>query len=292
MIHTLPDKKNHAGLTRTAWTKRAIPRALALPALALIAILLSGCNSHAGSTVIVAGSTSVQPYAEVLAEEFAHHSPEYEVDVQGGGSSAGITAARSGTADIGMSSRHLNEKEEDLWSVEIAKDGLSVIIHPGNPIENLTLDQIRDIYAGVITDWQSLGGNAAKIHLISREEGSGTRSAFEELVMSKIPITPRAIIQDSNGAVRQLVSDDRNSIGFISLGLVDLSVKAITLDGVEGTMDNVLNGSYSLHRPFLYVSAGEPAGPAKAFVDYTLSDEGQLLLMHEGLIPRTEGVEQ
>ncbi len=258
----------------------------------IISALAVSCGSASEYIIVVAGSTSVQPYAEVLAEEFAHSRPEIEVDVQGGGSSAGITAARSGTAEIGMSSRHLKDSEAGLWSVEIAKDGLVLIVHPSNPINDLSLDQIREIYAGDITNWSELGGADARIHLITREESSGTRSAFEELVMKKKPISPKAIVQDSNGAVRQLVSSDKRSIGFISLGLADDSVKAISLEGIRATMENVKNETYALHRPFLFVCADEPAGAAKLFVDYTLSAEGMGILIAEGLIPGSGGLSQ
>jgi len=270
------------------WGKKGV-HAAAFLLFAVFPFFLTACGNRAESSVIVAGSTSVQPYAEILAEEFAHYSPEIEIDVQGGGSSAGITAAETGAADIGMSSRDLNEKESALWAVEIAKDGLAVIINPGNPINNLTLDQVRDVYLGAVDNWSALGGNDARIHVIAREEGSGTRSAFESLVMGSGQITPRAIVQDSNGAVRQLVSDDLNSIGFISLGLVDHSVKAIDLDGVRASVDNVINGSYRLFRPFLFVSADQPTGSALEFIEFTLSPEGQQILSHEGLIPRMEG---
>ena len=256
---------------------------MAIGAMLLFTSLMSACG-HSSDAVIIAGSTSVQPYAEVLAEEYELLYPGCEIDIQGGGSAAGITAAESGTADIGMSSRDLNEKEQGLWSVEIAKDGLSIIVHPDNPIQNLSIDQVRDIYSAKITNWSELGGLNAKIHIIAREEGSGTRSAFESLVMGKEKITPKAIVQDSNGAVRQLVSDDINFIGFISLGLVDRSVKSLTLEGVSPTRENVINGSYSLYRPFLFVINGEPARLAKQFIDFTLSPEGQKILTHEGLV--------
>jgi phosphate transport system substrate-binding protein len=219
-----------------------------------------------------------------LAEEYKEIFGN-DVDVQGGGSSAGITAAESGTAEIGMSSRDLKDKEQGMWSVVIAKDGLAIIKHPDNPISNLTLEQVRDIYAAKITNWNELGGLDAKIHIIAREEGSGTRSAFEELVMDETYIAPKAIIQDSNGAVRQLVADDPNSIGFISLGLVDDTVKASLLDGVAPTSENVTNGVYSLYRPFLFVTNGEPTGLTNDFIDFVLSKEGQQLLINEGLVP-------
>lgn len=250
-----------------------------------IVILTSACSRNSDVGVIVAGSTSVQPYAEVLAEEYMILNPGAEVDIQGGGSSAGITAAKSGTADIGMSSRALNDEEKNMKSIEIAKDGLVVIVNPNNPIKNLTLNEIRDIYSASVTKWSELGGTDSKIHVITREEGSGTRSAFEELVMGETEITPKAIVQDSNGAVRLLVADDPNAIGFISMGLADETVKALQLDGVTATRENILDGSYTLSRPFLFVTLEEPTGNTKHFIDFVLSEEGQNLLSHEGLVP-------
>ena len=253
--------------------------------LLVFVILISACSRNNEVGVIVAGSTSVQPYAEVLAEEYMILNPGTEIDIQGGGSSAGITAATNGTSDIGMSSRELKDKEKSLNSIEIAKDGLVVIVNPKNPIHDLTLDQIRDIYSTSITDWNQLGGSKSKIHVITREEGSGTRSAFEELVMGDSEITPKAIVQDSNGAVRLLVADDPNSIGFISMGIVDETVKALSLEGVTATRESILDGSYTLSRPFLFVTLNEPTGQTKHFIDFVLSEEGQKLLSHEGLVP-------
>ena len=266
-----------------------LTRMAVITLLMLQVCLICGCKNIIGSGVIVAGSTSVQPYAEILAEEFMLLHPEYEIDIQGGGSSAGITAAQRGTAEIGMSSRALKEKEQGLIAIEIAKDGLAIIIHPSNPISDLTLSQIRDIYTGNVKDWSKLGGKPAKIHVFAREEGSGTRTAFEDLVMDKQRITSSAIVQDSNGAVRQLVCGDPNSIGFISLGLVDNTVKALSLDGVVPTRENVMNGTYSLFRPFLFVVNQNPAGLVKKFIDFTLSGEGQQMLINEGLIAAAEG---
>ena len=273
-----------------------------LTASVFLMFLTSSCGIKSEEMIIAAGSTSVQPYAEMLAESYAHLNPESEIDIQGGGSSAGIEAALSKTAEIGMSSRSLKDSElesfkdigQECYVVEIAKDGLAIIIHPDNPIQNLTAEQIRAIYTQETVNWKNLGGKDADIHVITREEGSGTRSAFEELVMDKNYITPKAIVQDSNGSVRLLVSDDVNSIGFISLGLVDPKkgqkpVKALYLDGVEATVENVRNGSYKLFRPFLFITVvdegGEPEGLTKKFIDFTLSSEGQQILINEGLIP-------
>ena len=252
------------------------------------ACVLSSCGNNVEHSITIAGSTSVQPYAEMLMEEFAHIRPDIAIDIQGGGSSAGITAVESGAADIGMSSRSLKEKESGLIPIEIALDGLAVIVHPKNPVSDLTAEQICDIYMAKITNWKDVGGNDAKIHIISREEGSGTRSAFEELLMEKKPVTPKAIVQNSNGTVRQLVCDDVNAIGFISLGLVEQlgtkPVKALAIDGVAASQENIENGSYKLYRPFLFVLKEEPQGATKEFIDYVLSEEGQKLLVDEGLI--------
>jgi len=257
--------------------------------LVLAAGLLSGCGSMNKEGIIVAGSTSVQPYAEVLAEEYMILHPDAVIDIQGGGSSAGIMAAQSGTSNLGMSSRVLKDEEKSLWYVEIARDGLAVIINPANPVQNLTLEQVSDIYSAKISDWSQLGGTKAKIHVITREDGSGTRDAFVSLVMGESNITPRAIVQDSNGAVKQLVADDPNAIGFISLGLVDVTVKALELDGVAASRENVMNGSYNLSRPFLFVALAEPTGQTKEFLDFVLSAEGQQMLINEGLISPSEG---
>jgi len=250
--------------------------------------LLTACGGGGEAAFVVAGSTSVQPYAEILAEEYAHLHPESVIDVQGGGSSAGITAVESGTADIGMSSRNLKEAEQHLWSVEITKDGLAIIVNPDNPVRNLTLEQLRGVYAADIVNWGQLGGPNTKIHIITREEGSGTRSAFEDMVMDGQRISPGAIVQDSNGAVRQLVADDRYSIGFISLGLVSVGqrpVEALHIDGIEASRENIINGSYKLFRPFLFVSKDEPIGPIKEFIDFIRSPDGKRILSDEGLIP-------
>ena len=256
--------------------------------LLLICIIPFTACARQEASVVIAGSTSVQPYAEILAEEYAVMYPDRVIDIQGGGSSAGIMAVGSGAAQIGMSSRSLKEEERHLWSVEIARDGLAIIINPANPVVSLSLEQIRYAYTAEITNWRELGGPDAAIHIITREEGSGTRSAFEELVMGDARITPRAIVQDSNGAIRQLVADDPNSIGFISLGLVntgDKPVKALQLDGVIAARENVINGSYPLFRPFLFISINEPSGHAGEFVEFILSPEGQSILSDEGLIP-------
>ena len=244
---------------------------------------LTGCSRNS-SGIIVAGSTSVQPFAEVLAEEYMRLHPGIQIDVQGGGSAAGIMATQSGTTDIGMSSRTLQGTETSLWSVEIARDGLAIIINPANPMRNLTIQQVSDIYSGKTTNWSVLGGKKSDIDVFTREDGSGTRSSFESLVMGKNQIMARAMVENSNGAIRQLVADDPAAIGFISLGLVDDTVKAVDLDGVVPTREHVVDGTYGLSRPFLFLTLKEPTGLVKDFIDFTMSSQGQQILYAQGLI--------
>lgn len=273
----------------TRLKKVRLVRALKIIAVVFIVTLNTGCAKKSANGLILAGSTSVQPFAEALSEAYMKIHSEISIDVQGGGSSAGIMSAQTNTADIGMSSRNLKDEEKTLWSVEIARDGLAVIIHPDNPINSLTVAQVRDIYAGVITNWSQLGGKDKEIHVITREEGSGTRSAFEGLVMNKVEIDPHSIVQDSNGTVRQLVGDDKYAIGYISLGLVNDNVKALELDGVVASRENVINGTYILSRPYLFVTAAEPVGEVKKFIDFVLSEEGKAILDLEGLITFDNG---
>lgn len=259
---------------------------LCLLACALVALpLLAGC-SRGGAGITVAGSTSVQPFAELLAEEYMREHPGAGINVQGGGSSAGVQAALTGAAAIGMSSRELKADEaRQLKPITIALDAIAIVVHPSNPVQELSVEQSMRIFAGQATNWQEFGGPNKTIDIVTREEGSGTRGAFQELVMGKVDISPGAIVQDSNGAVRQVVADDQNSIGYISLGLVNEQVKAVRTDGVIPTIDNVKAGTYKLVRPFLYVVKGEPPAEATSFIEYTLSPGGQQLLSAEGLVP-------
>jgi phosphate transport system substrate-binding protein len=234
--------------------------------------------------LIVAGSTSVQPFADRWAEVYMKKYPGRVVNVQGGGSSAGIQAARLGAAEIGTSSRELKPEEKDLTEIVVARDGLAIIVHPGNAVPEMTLDQVKQIFSGKIRSWSEFKGRPKAITVVTREEGSGTRGAFQELVMGKIRILKEAIVEDSNGTVREIVAGDPDSIGYISLGLVNDKVKALNLDGVEASDENILLNRYKLVRPFLFVTKGPAAAEAKDFIDFVLSPEGQDLIRKEGLI--------
>ena len=235
-------------------------------------------------TITIAGSTSVMPFTEKLAEYFMLDNPDYVIDVQGGGSTAGVQACLNGTVEIGMSSRHLKEDEKSLTDITICNDGIAIVVHPENPLNDLTIDQIRNIFNGRIKNWKELGWIDRKIDAVSREEGSGTRGSFEELIMKKVEIDDGIMVQDSNGSVKEVVATDPYALGYISMGLVDERVKGLSVEGISPTTENLKNGSYMIVRPFLFLINGEAGEKAQIFIDFVLSKEGQTILQKEGLI--------
>jgi phosphate transport system substrate-binding protein len=186
-----------------------------------------------------------------------------------------------------MSSRALMPDERDLISVPIAYDAIAIIVHPSNPLTNLSINQIKGIFARQITNWEEAGGRNHRLTLVTREEGSGTRESFQHLIMGKTEISLGALVQDSNGAIRQVIADDPNAIGYISLGLVNDRVKALRIDGVEANVENIKKRRYKFVRPFLFVFKTQPQGMARNFLDYILSPGGQKLLVQEGLVSAT-----
>jgi phosphate transport system substrate-binding protein len=234
----------------------------------------------------LAGSTTVQPLAEELAEAFMKLNPDVVIEIQGGGSSVGVTSAGEGTVDIGNASREIKssefEKFPDLQVFTIAYDGIAIVTRPDTKLNTLSVEQVRDIFAGEITNFSEVGGPNAPITVVSREEGSGTRAAFEELVMEsgdeEKVITEKALLQQSNGQVRTTVSTTPNSIGFLSFGFLDATTRPVPIDGVEPTVANVKTGSYTIFRPLNMLTNGAPNDLAQAFLDYILSDDGQAIV--------------
>ena len=265
------------------------------PLLCAALILSSGCSRASKSAITIAGSTSVEPFAELLAEHYMALHPGIEISVQGGGSSAGIRACQNKICAIGMSSRELNAEEKNLTEIVIALDAIALIVNAGNPVRRLTLEQARDVFSGRIRNWRELGGPDRPITAITREEGSGTRASFEEKVMvagrpkskdgkaEPAAFAPDALVQDSNGAVREIVASDPAAIGYISSGLVDERVAAVALNGATPTEAAIRSGKYPVVRQFLFLTNGEATGTAKEFINYVLSDSGQTALVEEGL---------
>ncbi|MGF7119366.1 phosphate ABC transporter substrate-binding protein [Methanobacterium oryzae] len=234
----------------------------------------------------IAGSTSVQPVAEKLAGRFEETHPNVRINVQGGGSSLGISSVSQGITDIGTSSRNLTSKEKSgLNEYIIGKEGIVIAINNQNNVNDLTKDQIRDIFSGKIKNWKEVGGPDLEIHVVTREEGSGTRSAFESIIMGNTDIRHDAIVQSSTEAVKQAVRQDPGAIGFVSLARMTNDVKALKIDGINPSEETVFNGSYSLQTPFIFVVKGEPTGIVKEFIDFTLSPEGQAIVKGEKVVP-------
>jgi len=251
----------------------------------LLLIAATGCSLDRKQGLTLAGSTSLQPFAEKWADAYVERHPGLSIHAQGGGSTAGVQAVMSGAAQIGMSSRSLTPEEAGrVRGIVVARDGIAIVAHPTLPLHDLLLEQVRAIYAGEVRNWRSLGGQDAPITVITREEGSGTRAAFEELVMGGRRIAASALVQDSTGAVRQMVASDPAAVGYISIGLVDHSIQALRLRGVDATEANIDAGKYPLVRPFLFVLPVGPGPVVHDFVAWITGPEGRELTRREGLL--------
>lgn len=268
-------------------------------------LLLTGCTSNetktdATQTVIkqkepltketltIAGSTTVQPIVAKAAEKYMLKKPNIIVSVQGGGSGTGIKMTAEGSADIGTSSRELTEEElsKGLKPYEIAADGIAVIVNPSNTITDLTKQQIKDIFSGKIKNFKEVGGPDREIVVVIREQGSGTRTSFEEIVMDKGKTnnTEKAEQQPSNGAVKSTIMSNPNAIGYVGAGYIDSTIKAVSVEGVAPTKENIKTGKYKISRKLYAVTKGEATGKTKDFIDYLLSEEGQKIVEEEGFV--------
>jgi phosphate transport system substrate-binding protein len=260
-----------------------------LALVALLTISLSPCLVEANEdelsgTITEDGSTSVLPLAEAFGRAFHELHPGVKVIYGGGGSGTGAKDCAQGLVDIGATSRELKISEADLISYPIARDGVAIIVHKDNPVDNLTLEEVARIYAGEVTDWKDAGGKPGKIRLYSREEGSGTRDTFEEKVMGEKDISKRAVYKSSNGEIQTAVASDPQGIGYVSLGYIE-GVKALSIEGVECTVESCKKGDYPIVRRLYFHTKGTPNEPVKAFIDFCRSKEGQKIAQEIGFIP-------
>lgn len=239
-------------------------------------------------SISMVGSTSMEKLANALSEAFMEEYPEVTVTAEFVGSGAGVEAVTNGTADIGNSSRSLKDEEKAAGVVEnvVAIDGIAVCVDPANEVANLTKEQLTNIYNGTVTNWKEVGGADEPIIVIGREAGSGTRGAFEELV-DLVDGCKYANELDSTGAVIAKVASTPGAIGYASLDALDDSVKALSLEGVEATAENIKAGNYFLSRPFVMATKGEISEQndlVQAWFDFVLGDEGQQVASEVGLI--------
>ena len=212
--------------------------------------------------------------------------------ISGLGSSAGIEAVSNGTADIATSSRGLTADEQQLGLVPsvMAHDGIAIIVSVDNPINNLSVEQLRDIYSGKITNWSEVGGNDVEIQLVNRDEASGTREAFNSIVMQGTPFDRSAAVLPGTGQVRDVVSRSEGAIGYISMGFVDskfasTSVKAISINEVVPTEESVASGEYPISRDLYFFTKGNPTGAAADYIAYIQSEEMDGLIREAGFVP-------
>lgn len=250
----------------------------------ITALIFFGCGKGKIS-ITLAGSTAFQPFAEKIADEYMKTNPNITITVQGGGSAVGIQSANSGAAQIGMADLvKLPDEAKGLTSTIVAQDGIAIVVNPGNKIENLSTDQVRDIFNGKIKNWKEIGGTNTPITVVSRESGSGTRSSFEKII-NGITLVNNAVIQNSNGTIRETVANDQNSIGYISHGILNEKVKALKIDNVECTTESIIAKKYNLVRPIFLLTKGAPSGEVKKFIDYILTQEIQSMIKKDGLLP-------
>ena len=289
--------------------------------LALCAALVAGCGNDTGSTatptpdqsteqqtdtpatdapteepsttvsgtVNTNGSTSMESVMLALQEGFREVQPDVQVQYTGSGSGAGITGAQQDTCDIGLASRDLHDDETGVTQITLAKDGIAIIVNPENPVADLSLEQIAQLFTGEITNWSEVGGNDAQVVPMGREAGSGTRDGFESITGTEDTCVYQNELT-STGEVIANVASNPNAIGYASLSAVDETVKALTVGGVAPTEETVLDGTYAIQRNFNFIisESTELSPAAQAFVDWATSTDAADLIASAGAVPVAE----
>ena len=244
--------------------------------------------SNGGSvTISISGSTSVGPLMEKIQEKYEEENNNVTLEIQQNGSGAGIKDVISGISEIGMSSRELKDEEKtSVQGTTVAYDGIALLVNTENPVSNISLEDVKKIYTGEITNWKELGGDDSPIVVVSREEGSGTRDAFQEIVGYKSEeLTKDATISDGSGAVKTTVAGNKNAIGFASFEYIDNTVKALSVNDIEPTAENVKAGDYKISRPFILVTKEDTLTEnGQKLMDFVLSTEGQQIVEENKLI--------
>jgi phosphate transport system substrate-binding protein len=236
----------------------------------------------------IAGGTAHIPVMKEAAEKIMQANPKIRITIAGGGSGVGVQKVGAGLVDIGNTGRPLTPAEISKYGLKtfpFAIDGVAVAVNPKNSVSALTSQQVKDIFAGKIKNWQEVGGADAPIHLFTRDEASGTRETFWKKALNKGPIDAKANIVASNGAMKLALSQDPQAIGYLGIGFVDQKVKAIKLDGADPTQENAKSGAYKVTRQLYMNTKGEPQPLVKAFIDYVKGPEGAKIIQKSGFIP-------
>ncbi|MDQ1239356.1 MAG: phosphate transport system substrate-binding protein [Thermodesulfobacteriota bacterium] len=239
-------------------------------------------------TLDIAGGTAHIPVMKDAAQKIMTLNSKIKITIAAGGSGVGVQKVAQGLVGIGNTGRALSQAEIEkfgLKSFPFAIDGVAVAVHPGNQISNVTSDQVRDIFSGKITNWKEVGGKDAKINLYSRDEASGTREVFWDLLLKKGPVAQSANVVPSNGAMKVALGKDPNAIGYVGIGHIDNTIKAVTLDGIIPSQEHAADGSYKVTRKLYMNTKGEPVGLAKVFIEYIQGPEGSIFVKKSGYIP-------
>jgi len=236
----------------------------------------------------ISGGTAHIPVMKEAAKQIMTAHPDIQITIAGGGSGVGIKQVGEKMVQIGNAGRKATDEEIAKYGLVLFKwaiDGVGTVVNPQNPVKALTASQVQDIYAGKITNWKELGGVDRAINLYTRDEASGTREVFWKKALQKGPIAAAANVVVSNGAMKTAVGNDPYAIGYVSVGHIDASVQPVVLDGVMPTFETVKDGSYPVARGLYSITAGEPQGVVKAFIDYLFSPSGQQVAASKGFIP-------
>ena len=261
-------------------------------ALATAALIVS-CKKGSGDRVVIKGSTTVLPITQKAAEAF-QKAEGIPVFVEGSGSGNGIKALIDGSCEIANSSREMKSEEKEaaekkgrkVREITVAYDMIVPIVHPSNPVKNITMDQLKAIYDGSVTNWKQLGGADETIVVVSRDTSSGTYEIWHEKVMKKADVRRDALLQASNGAILTTIAGNPKAIGYVGYGYLNESIHPLTVNGVEGTIENGKTGAFPVSRKlYMYAKAEGLSEQAQKFIDYLLSDTGQALVRDAGFIP-------
>ncbi len=260
--------------------------------------LACAMSAVVGSTfageVVINGSTTVLPIVQKATEVFVKENPSISISLSGGGSGNGVKALIDGLATIAMSSRDIKSSEADLAAKKnvtpvrtaVAVDAIVPVVSNANPVTELSMEQLKGIYEGKIKNWKEVGGANAPIVVVSRDSSSGTFETWESLVMKKARVTPRALLQTSNGTVVQTVSKNKNAIGYIGIGYVDNQTKALVVDGKKATAEAAKNKTWPLSRELYFFTNGAPQNDAKVFIDWIVNPQkGQKIVKQTGFVP-------
>jgi phosphate transport system substrate-binding protein len=236
----------------------------------------------------ISGGTAHIPVMKLAAQKIMTAYPDIHISIAGGGSGVGIKQVGEGLVDIGNSGRKPTDAERDKYALKMhqwAIDGVGVVVNPDNPVKRLTTTQLKDIYAGKLINWKSIGGMDKSINIYTRDAASGTREVFWKKALAKGDISAKALFSASNGAMKTAVSQDPYAIGYLSVGYIDQSVAPVALDGVVPTLENVKQGKYKIARGLYSNTKGASNALAQKFIDYLYSVEGQQLVAQTGFIP-------